>query len=166
MSSSFSVYVGTYMKVPTFVRPDTIHGHACSAACGGRHAAKLNATTAFCPDCGAPVAPTERQNSELTVPSPYGFGSGFDDFASMPESCWRNARRQGHVVWMPNLGGFGIRLSSEDADMEGGALELEADERDQSMVSFIDKYGPFIRAAEAHFGVTIEVCYGVVPYAH
>lgn len=34
------------------------------------------------------------------------------------------------------------------------------------MLAFIEKYGPFIAAAETHYGVTIDVAYGVVPHAH
>ena len=166
MSSSFSVYVGPYMKVPTFVRLEAVHSHTCSAACGGPNVKRIGATTAVCADCGAKASHTERQEDKLTVPSPHDLESQFEDFAFMPESCCSNAQRQdlNQVVWMPNKRGFGSTFSSEDANHD--AIDLPMDDLDHSMVGFIDKYGPFIAAAEAHFGVTIEICYGVVPYTH
>ncbi len=157
MGMDFYVHVGVFVRVPGYAGTQVRSVSACTG-CG--NSKNLKAGDSFCPSCGQPVRHTEVERPAARVPSPYEV-PGFSDELVTCDVAGKSDVERGYAIWIPNRKGFGHTLSdTHNCD----DLEISADSAAQMVAAFIDQYKPLLTAAKQHFGVTPQVCYGVVPY--
>lgn len=159
MGMSYNVYVGPFLRVPTFRKDVPVPSYQCTG-CGNK---KVDKSTPFCPKCGNPVQNTPVTQSQLVIPRPYDLADEFNEKMFIAESGYSMAKHVGYVDWMPNRRGFGTTLHSyEDSE----ALILSQTDRDAALAHFVANHQSLVDAAEALFGVKVQVLYGAVPYSH
>jgi hypothetical protein len=157
MGISFSVHIGPYVRVPVIAVESVRKAVQCSANCGMKPS---NSAAKFCANCGQAIQLVDVRTSVERAPHPSDM-AGFEDWMWVPESALLQEQSKGYGLWLPNHVGFGQTLSNDSDHKEVG---LSAEDQNKQLAAFMARYQPLLDAAEAQWGIKLEVRFGAVSY--